>query len=141
MLRLNNQRPEIRAEIRYQYMIIPNAGSVTALPVFLGKLVVVRISLHPFLFISWSFSPDPDRIPLDAVMKTQRDLQRIHHILNGLILEIAGEPVLQVVTILKAEPDIVPSFQLRSYIRKSFVPENKLVFNPGSLDEGAVNGI
>jgi hypothetical protein len=36
-LRLNNQRPEIRAEIRCQYMIIPNAGSVTALPAFFGQ--------------------------------------------------------------------------------------------------------
>lgn len=80
MLRLNNQRPEIRAEIRYHYMIIPNAGSVTALPVFLGKLVVN--------------SPDMDRIPIDAIVETQRYPQCIHHIPDRLFLEITGKSIL-----------------------------------------------
>jgi len=46
MLRLNNQKPEIRAEIRYQYMIIPNSGSVTALPVLFGQAISIHYQIR-----------------------------------------------------------------------------------------------
>src|SRR5882757_3583679 len=135
MLRLNNQNLKSWRRLGASKMIIPNAGSVTALPVFLGKLY--RYYSFPFLT---SFLPNVNRVSGYPVMKIRRELQGMHYFIDVLIFKCAGKLIHFIFFIIKTDLHVIPSFQLQRQLCKGFFTEYQFVLHPGSLFYRAIGG-
>ncbi len=120
-------------------MIIPNSGSVTALPVFLGKLVVfLWAPISYSLFSFYNLLPYTDSVFINAVVESGGDLQSMHDVGERFLREAAAERVIAIPLIVENDLYVIPPFQFYRHGRQCFLPEDQFVRYPRCFRDRAV---